>query len=199
MTGHIKKIYTGETYTTLSLEYYDVCVKQFVGKKYSIEGKEKWIFHVHRNDLYTVDWTGAEKFNHLGAYKEDLIEIDKQQEEARKRFDELQYMLHKYVIEKFKYAGIVSSNYEISASGIKIYDWDGGLDEAGGRYGMMDVLPGLTEERDCPTKCGRHSSLYLLIQHLNDKHEWTREKIADWLETLDVDLTFPIGEENDKD
>lgn len=28
--------------------------------------------------------------------------------------------------------------------------------------------------------------------HLNDFHEWTREAIADWVETLDVDLTFGI-------
>jgi len=32
--------------------------------------------------------------------------------------------------------------------------------------------------------------LYNLIQHLNDRHRWTRQAIADWLETLDVDLTF---------
>lgn len=30
-----------------------------------------------------------------------------------------------------------------------------------------------------------------IIPHLNDVLSWSREKIADWLETLDVDLTFP--------
>lgn len=195
MTGYVKKIYTGETYTTLSLEYYDVCVKQFIGKKYSVDGKERWIFHVERKDMYSATWTGMNKIS-MG----DLGKLKDEVEEARAKFDELEDMLHKYVIEKFKYAGIVGGDYEISASGIKIYNqWYDEIDETGGRYGMMDVLPGLTEEKDCPTKCGRRSSLYQLIQHLNDKHEWTREKIADWLETLDVDLTFPIGEENDKD
>lgn len=29
-----------------------------------------------------------------------------------------------------------------------------------------------------------------LVQHINDTHKWPREKIADWLETLDVDLTI---------
>lgn len=35
-----------------------------------------------------------------------------------------------------------------------------------------------------------HGTLTSIIQHLNDSHEWTREQIADWLETLDIDLTF---------
>jgi len=34
-------------------------------------------------------------------------------------------------------------------------------------------------------------SVSVAIQHLNDEHKWTREAIADWLDTLDVDLTFP--------
>lgn len=29
---------------------------------------------------------------------------------------------------------------------------------------------------------------YMLI-HLNDYHKWSRERIADWLETLDLDIT----------
>ena len=31
-------------------------------------------------------------------------------------------------------------------------------------------------------------TLWGLIIHLNDQHEWSRERIADWLESLDVDL-----------
>lgn len=34
-----------------------------------------------------------------------------------------------------------------------------------------------------------------VIIHLNDIHRWTREQIADWLETLDVDLRFKSGED----
>lgn len=37
--------------------------------------------------------------------------------------------------------------------------------------------------------CSQKGSLYGIIQHLNDFHQWTREHIADWLETLDLDLT----------
>ena len=29
-----------------------------------------------------------------------------------------------------------------------------------------------------------------LIPHVNDRHKWNREQIADWIETLDVDITI---------
>lgn len=34
------------------------------------------------------------------------------------------------------------------------------------------------------------SALINVIIHLNDNHEWTRTQIADWLDTLDLDLRF---------
>lgn len=37
-----------------------------------------------------------------------------------------------------------------------------------------------------------------LVMHINDEHKWTREQIADWLETLDVDLAFKIKENEDE-
>jgi len=37
--------------------------------------------------------------------------------------------------------------------------------------------------------CTQKGSLYGVIQHINDYHQWKREDIADWLETLDLDLT----------
>lgn len=39
---------------------------------------------------------------------------------------------------------------------------------------------------------GHSGTISYMIQHLNDHSQWTREQIADWLETLDADLTFPI-------
>lgn len=38
-------------------------------------------------------------------------------------------------------------------------------------------------------------SLWNMIQHLNDDHKWTRERIADWLDSLDLDLEFQIPED----
>lgn len=57
------------------------------------------------------------------------------------------------------------------------------------------VLPGmLTFIRcpACPQGTDRTRSVSEQIVHLNDEHRWTREQVADWLESLDVDLTFPV-------
>lgn len=63
-------------------------------------------------------------------------------------------------------------------------------------------LPGMQESTKHPTTdktdCGMVNAdigLYRLVQHLNDYHMWTREAIADWLETLDIDLRFKSKEE----
>jgi hypothetical protein len=40
-----------------------------------------------------------------------------------------------------------------------------------------------------------HSTVWSRIQHLNDIHRWPREQIADWLDTLDIDLTINLEEE----
>jgi hypothetical protein len=37
--------------------------------------------------------------------------------------------------------------------------------------------------------------LSVVIMELNDIYLWSREKIADWLDTLDVNLTITIEEE----
>lgn len=75
---------------------------------------------------------------------------------------------------------------------------------------LQAALPDLATEAACPTpkddkfnfgiSCGTRLSLWYMIQHLNDHHEWSREQIADWLETLDVNITFQIGVDyEDKD
>lgn len=39
--------------------------------------------------------------------------------------------------------------------------------------------------------CTREHPIHGMVQHLNDSaHRWSREQIADWLEALDVDLSF---------
>lgn len=56
----------------------------------------------------------------------------------------------------------------------------------------------LNVEVDCPAP-GIHRNkpakvaLHRQIAHLNDAHQWTRERIADWLDTLDIDLTVKPG------
>jgi hypothetical protein len=57
----------------------------------------------------------------------------------------------------------------------------------------------LCPAKDCVTGTSTygtplHTTVWSMIQHLNDRHKWKREDIADWLETLDLDLT--IGEKS---
>lgn len=59
------------------------------------------------------------------------------------------------------------------------------------------AVPGLMELIDYPCDCNdalrgtiRAGGLINIIVHLNDGHAWKRENIADWLDTLDVDLSF---------
>lgn len=56
---------------------------------------------------------------------------------------------------------------------------------------LSSVLPALATEVNCP-HCSTSRSLEALVIHLNDSAKWTRERVADWLDTLDVDLSFPV-------
>lgn len=53
-------------------------------------------------------------------------------------------------------------------------------------------LPGIDKSVKHPVS-GRYTELYFTIMDLNDNHRWTREQIADWIETLDIDTTFKVG------
>lgn len=63
------------------------------------------------------------------------------------------------------------------------------------------LLPGLSTHVKCPAtkdaKRGRPcpfehvDSIGTLVVHLNDLCGWSRGDVADWLDTLDADLTFP--------
>lgn len=72
---------------------------------------------------------------------------------------------------------------------------------------LYAAIPGFEEMRqpcpyeDCKSKTHRHdwNPLRNTIIHLNDWHKWPRERIADWLETLDHDLTFKTPEEVNAD
>jgi hypothetical protein len=61
-----------------------------------------------------------------------------------------------------------------------------------------NYLPGVNEQIKFP--CGKHTTCHdwnkttntvkATIMKLNDHCKWTREQIADWLETLDIDMIF---------
>lgn len=64
---------------------------------------------------------------------------------------------------------------------------------------LARLLPGLDAPTHCPVtngQCdnpGAASTVRGAVVHLNDNHRWTREQIADWLDTLDVDLAFKVA------
>jgi len=79
--------------------------------------------------------------------------------------------------------------------------WVGKKPELSGNQGSMrdprvNLLPGLTAEVKHPAT-GRLCRLEDAIISLNDQHGWSREQVADWLETLDVDITFKVNNEQD--
>jgi len=55
----------------------------------------------------------------------------------------------------------------------------------------VNELPALLETVKHPL-LGSASTLKYVIISLNDTYKWTRGQIADWLETLDVDISFKI-------
>lgn len=55
-------------------------------------------------------------------------------------------------------------------------------------------MPGLEEKVRHPL-LGNYTTVERCIVNLNDSFKWSREQIADWLETLDVDLTFKVKQD----
>ena len=56
---------------------------------------------------------------------------------------------------------------------------------------LVGVCPGMCNRVKCP-EMDRPEPMHVstAVIHLNDHHKWSRERIADWLDTLDIDLTI---------
>lgn len=55
------------------------------------------------------------------------------------------------------------------------------------------LMPDIRSSVAYPCLCHRHetAAVTTVVIHLNDNCKWTRERIADWLDTLDLNLRFP--------
>lgn len=62
----------------------------------------------------------------------------------------------------------------------------GAAEDAG--FVMTSTEAILTSVQPCPHDCCMSSTVFGAIIHLNDYHGWTREAIADWVETVEVKL-----------
>lgn len=61
---------------------------------------------------------------------------------------------------------------------------------------LIKHLPDLNTIVGCPHKdCIGSGKVIEVVIHLNDKHQDSREKIADWLETLDININFGVNNE----
>lgn len=58
---------------------------------------------------------------------------------------------------------------------------------------LATVLPGLSTPVNHPVESDKTLTISATIISLNDIHGWSRERIADWLDTLDADLRFPTA------
>ncbi len=57
---------------------------------------------------------------------------------------------------------------------------------------LLRLCPGLRDASAICPDCGTAGTVPIstLIPHINDSHKWTRERIADWLDTLPFDLSI---------
>jgi hypothetical protein len=65
------------------------------------------------------------------------------------------------------------------------------------------LIPGMSLVVRCPANkrpvlhCDKSGVIGWLVIHLNDSHKWSFDRIAHWLESLDVDLTFQPSSRGD--
>jgi len=67
---------------------------------------------------------------------------------------------------------------------------------------MKNQMPELDQMVRCPghsRECWWESSVWSMVQHLNDSHRWSREDIADWLEESGNNPEFPTPEDVPKE
>lgn len=59
---------------------------------------------------------------------------------------------------------------------------------------LVELCPAIEAEVKHPVS-GLVMPLGFVIMNLNDHHEWTRDRVADWLETLDVDINIEVQDD----
>lgn len=74
------------------------------------------------------------------------------------------------------------------AVGIDIFHLRDSLPIAERAMVVYGKLPMLQTASECPV-CGYLLEVGFVLTHLNDHHRWTREQIADWVETVELAVT----------
>lgn len=119
-----------------------------------------------------------------------LLTLEMMAEKGSEMVDEFQDAGHTTPLDWFKffYGDDPASHSEMVARRQKVYEKLSRVQQA---------VPALGNHKTrCPHDgCEYQTSIFNLVILLNDTHEWSRQEIADWLETLDADLTFPTPDE----
>ena len=71
------------------------------------------------------------------------------------------------------------------------------LDDSVREVSMTDIYPWLAKKIICPVDycSGITEVIFIIAQHLNDDHRWTRERIADWVATVEPKEEIKVVEE----
>lgn len=95
--------------------------------------------------------------------------------------------------------GYPNSAYQIKTPGEKSADSPSTLAEK--LPGVDEIVkhPPAADTNKLNVFCDSASRLKNMIMHLNDHHKWTREQIADWVDSLDIDTRFKTAEELEED
>lgn len=96
----------------------------------------------------------------------------------------------------------VITNTGTSSAGITIGKGEPiGVHFSGGSLGRIhEACPNAKSQVACPRpleagcvyESDWRNAVPNIVMHLNDDHGWTREQIADWLDSLDIDLTIDL-------
>lgn len=164
-------------------------IAQMVGKQIARQVQEQIAAALSKKDVLGVDLTGKKPLpwdNPAANPMNDMIDFIQ---------EDMKFPMHEHQKKVLAQAGW--------------YD-QGGYTPTGPSLGkavtdkLAEAIPGFEYMKQaCPEGCAapyhKDSPLRITIIHLNDHHKWTRERIADWLETLDHDLTFKTPEEVNAD
>lgn len=107
--------------------------------------------------------------------------------------------IYKQVVAKYleQVAGVSIDQYQYATGGVIVNVPTAGV--AVNPIGeLKKIIPNIGTNVETPCLCGVAAmDICHVVMHLNDQHEWSREKIADWLDTLDVDLSLAPSNQGD--
>lgn len=149
----------------------------------------KVIFEMHMKDAVMVVEFTVEYLAASGSHLAELL-LDAFKAVAKKDYPDYLELIDLYFKELLKIEKNQDFNFKPAP---KPSSWGNEV----GRSPVIDQLPGVKENVKHPIS-KTVAPLEKIIIDLNDHHKWTLNQIADWIETLDIDINFKNGGENNE-